>query len=101
MMTLLSLTHTETKIMNGMAAFQLIDTYGTEPEVPRGAGHNRAVYYTRIASEQYEELKAGEKRTISFSLAPSGVFQSAYMFPLMHGSISVELLLVSSPKNCV
>ena len=40
--TLNSLTPTETKIMNGMAAFQMVDPYGTNPEVLRAAGGNPA-----------------------------------------------------------
>ena len=55
----------------------------------------------RIQCEKYLALIAGERRTSAFSLAPPGLFQSGYMFPLMHGRISVELLLVSSPKDCV
>ena len=86
--------------MNGMSAFQLVDPYGIRAEQLREAGNVRNVLYGRVTCEQYEDLLAGEKRTISFSLAPSGLFQSAYMFPLMHGSVSVELLLVSSPKDC-
>ncbi len=65
------------------------------------AGVPANVSEKRIACEKYEALVAGEKRTISFSLAPSGLFQSGYLFPLMHGSSSVEMLLVSSPKDVV
>ena len=98
--TLNALTPTDTKIMDGMSAFQLVDPYGIRAEQLRDDAEVRNVSYRRVTCEQYEDLLAGEKRTISFSLAPSGLFQSAYMFPLMHGSVSVELLLVSSPKDC-
>jgi hypothetical protein len=62
--------------MNGMEAIQMADPYGQAPAVaanPRGATN---VSEKRIQSEKYLALSAGEKRTISFSLAPSGLFQS-------------------------
>ena len=46
-------------------------------------------------------LQAGEKRTISFSLNPLSLFTSGYLLPLMHASIAIELLLVTSPKDVV
>jgi len=101
--TLNALTPTDTKIMNGMQAFQLLDPYGQAAERVRGGNDGNTdtqPSLKRIACEKYTTLGPAEKRTISFSLAPSGLFQSAYLFPLMHGSISIELLLVASPKDC-
>ena len=102
-LTLGSLMPTTTKIMNGMEAnILMLDPHGQQAPVARNPGGIATeIQEPRINCEKYEPLAAGEKRTISFSLAPSGVFQSAYLFPLMHGSISVEMLLVSSPKEVV
>jgi hypothetical protein len=101
--TLNALTPIDTKIMNGMEALQMADPYGQDAAVAAGAdaAHPAIISEKRIKSEKYLALIAGEKRAISFSLAPSGLFQSGYMFPLMHGSISIEMLLVSSPKDVV
>ena len=75
--------------------------YGHDPAVAANAGSPANVSEKRIQSEKYLALVAGEKRTISFSLAPSGLFQSGYTFPLMHGSISLEMRIVSSSKDVV
>ena len=87
--TLNSLTPTETKIMNGMQALQMVDPWGQRNPVAPGELAEPAQFITKksIESERYESLAPSEKRTISFTLAPSGFFQSSYMFPLMHGSV--------------
>ena len=97
-----ALMPTSTKIMNSMEAnLLMVDPYGQQARVAHDAGAPTEIQEKRIQCEKYEELAPGEKRTISFSLAPSGLFQSGYLFPLMHGSISVEMLLVSSSKEVV
>jgi hypothetical protein len=74
--TLNALTPLESKIMNGMEAIQMADPDGQDPAVAADAGDATGISEKRIKCEKYLALIAGEKRTISFSLAPSGLFQS-------------------------
>ena len=60
----------------------MADPYGQDPPVVANVGAPTNVSEKRIKGEKYLALVAGERRTISFSLAPSGLFQSGYMFPL-------------------
>ena len=79
----------------------MADPYGTDPAVAANPAAATVVSEKRINVETFEPLAPGEKRTISFSMAPSALFTSSYLFPLMHASVSIEMLLVTSSKDCV
>ena len=93
-----------------MDALQMVDPHGALPNVGLDAAlvdefggpmGNRAPRRRRINVEKFEPLAPGEKRTISFSLNPLSLFTSGYLLPLMHASIAIELLLVTSPRDVV
>ena len=84
-MTLGALMPTQTKIMNSMEANVLmLDPYGHQDRVAPNLGAAAEIQEPRINCERYQPLNPGEKRTISFSLAPSGLFQSGYLLSLIH-----------------
>ena len=84
-----------------MDALQMVDPYGAQPEVAPGGPDDVVPCYRETNVEKFEPLAPGEKRTISFSLNPLSLFTSGYLLPLMHASIAIELLLVTSPKDVV
>ena len=98
-MALGALMPISTKIMNSMEANLLMsDPYGQEDRVAANLGVPARIQEKRIQCEKYESLTPGEKRTISFSLAPSGLFQSGYLFPLdmLGGDRASEKLMCPS-----
>ena len=98
-MTLGALMPISTKIMNSMEANVLMsDPHGQQDRVAANAGVPAEIQEKRIQCEKYEPLAPGEKRTISFSLAPSGLFQSGYLFPLdmLGGDRASEKLMCPS-----